>query len=178
MKKIRLSGLFLALVMVMSTMTFQSCGKYEEGPAFSLRSKKSRLVNKWKVEKMYENGKEITLTTEEQAILNATTYEFTSDNKFIIHSEITQEQYGETYTTVSDITYDWDFNSDKTKILLTNGRYKTTVTYGGQTQTIDEPLEDSTDEMTILKLKNDELKLKSKEDSEGNTSSIEFVPAE
>ncbi len=178
MKKIRLSGLFLALVMVMSTLTFQSCGKYEEGPAFSLRSKKSRLVNKWKIDKLYKNGVEEQLTTEEQAYIDASTYEFTSDNKYIQHAEITDELYGETYTVVADITYDWDFNSDKTKILLTNGRAKTTTTYGGQTQTTDEALSDPNDEMTILKLKNSELKVKSKEDSNGDVYSVEFIPAD
>ena len=35
-----------------TVLNFQSCGKYEDGPAFSLRSKTSRLVGEWEVVKM------------------------------------------------------------------------------------------------------------------------------
>lgn len=33
-----------------------SCKKYEEGPLISLRSKKSRIANKWKVANLFKNG--------------------------------------------------------------------------------------------------------------------------
>lgn len=33
-----------------------ACGKYEEGPKFSLESKKSRLVGEWKVTSITKNG--------------------------------------------------------------------------------------------------------------------------
>ena len=33
-----------------------ACKKYDEGPALSLRSKKSRIANKWKVDKLFKNG--------------------------------------------------------------------------------------------------------------------------
>lgn len=36
-----------------------SCGKYEDGPAFSLRSKKSRLSGEWVVESYTYNGVEM-----------------------------------------------------------------------------------------------------------------------
>ena len=36
-----------------TVLNFQSCGKYEDGPAFSLRSKTSRLVGEWEIVKMY-----------------------------------------------------------------------------------------------------------------------------
>ena len=32
-----------------TVLNFQSCGKYEDGPAFSLRTKTSRLVGEWEV---------------------------------------------------------------------------------------------------------------------------------
>jgi uncharacterized protein (TIGR03066 family) len=43
--KIKHFFLFLLPVFLLA-----SCGKYEEGPAFSLRTKKARLVGKWKFE--------------------------------------------------------------------------------------------------------------------------------
>ena len=38
---------FLLLIIVITSLF--SCKKYEEGPIFSLRTKKSRLVNEWKL---------------------------------------------------------------------------------------------------------------------------------
>jgi hypothetical protein len=39
-----------------------SCGKYEEGPSISLRSKTARVCNTWKVEKYMVNGSDQTAT--------------------------------------------------------------------------------------------------------------------
>jgi len=55
----KLSGILLfALILA---LVLPSCGKYEEGPSISLRSKTSRIVNEWVVEKYYENGVDVTL---------------------------------------------------------------------------------------------------------------------
>ncbi len=81
----------------------QSCKKYEEGPAISLRSKKARVVNVWKAEKATEDGRDV--TNDYKNI----TWEFKDDGKFII--------------TVKDASFSlslngtWEFNSDKTKII-------------------------------------------------------------
>ncbi|MEN9333934.1 MAG: hypothetical protein RLY35_1114 [Bacteroidota bacterium] len=37
-------------------MLMASCGRYEEGPGFSLRSKKSRLAGDWKIKEITVNG--------------------------------------------------------------------------------------------------------------------------
>lgn len=37
-----------------------SCGKYEEGPGISLRSKKKRITGEWKIERVLFNGDDIT----------------------------------------------------------------------------------------------------------------------
>lgn len=37
-----------------------SCGKYEDGPSFSLRTKTHRLANSWKVESVTEDGVNVT----------------------------------------------------------------------------------------------------------------------
>lgn len=53
MKNYLKSSLFAGIAVA---LTFVSCGKYEDGPNFSLRSKKSRLVNTWVIEKALQDG--------------------------------------------------------------------------------------------------------------------------
>lgn len=52
MKKI----VFIAMIAIFAA----SCGKYEEGPSISLKSKTKRLAREWTVEKVIENGVDIT----------------------------------------------------------------------------------------------------------------------
>lgn len=47
--------LILLFSLILLTL-FTSCGKYEEGPNFSLRTKKNRLRSDWKLNKLYING--------------------------------------------------------------------------------------------------------------------------
>jgi len=52
---------FIMLAMAfMALATFSSCGKYEDGPGFSLSSKKARVANTWVIEKCMVNGQDIT----------------------------------------------------------------------------------------------------------------------
>jgi len=48
--------LFLAVLIII--FFFGSCGKYEDGPAFSLLTKKARLTGEWQVEKVFKNDVE------------------------------------------------------------------------------------------------------------------------
>ena len=43
-------------IVAASAMIFSACGKYEEGPAFSLATKKARIVGIWTVTEMTVNG--------------------------------------------------------------------------------------------------------------------------
>lgn len=56
MKRILKSTLTIFLLSVVLV----ACGKYEEGPGFSLKSKKSRLAGKWKIESATFNGTDVT----------------------------------------------------------------------------------------------------------------------
>jgi hypothetical protein len=90
------------LLTVSSGLLTTSCKKYDEGPAISLRSKKARVVNKWKAEKVTENGKDVT------SDYQGYTWEFKDDNKL--------------YFNISGglaITGKWEFNNDKSKIIVT-----------------------------------------------------------
>lgn len=43
-------------IVAATAMIFSSCGKYEEGPAFSLMTKKARVVGTWTMVEMSVNG--------------------------------------------------------------------------------------------------------------------------
>lgn len=51
----------LALLFIALTLTsIESCKKYEDGPAISLRSRSARLSNTWRVENYKVNGDDLT----------------------------------------------------------------------------------------------------------------------
>ena len=39
---------------------FTSCKKYEDGPSLSLRSRKERVANDWRIDKAMNNGNDVT----------------------------------------------------------------------------------------------------------------------
>jgi hypothetical protein len=125
MKSLKLfSFALLAVVFVLGT----SCGKYEEGPGFSLMTKKARVAGVWKLEKYVSaNG---TVTNAEAD--DNTTFEFTKDGTLIIKST----DGGVSYT----VSGTWEFTKDKEYI-------KTTLEFFGQT---------SVNEARILRLTNKE----------------------
>jgi hypothetical protein len=61
-------------------MPFSSCKKYEEGPYFSIHSKKERVANTWKVERAYKNGEDKTSDYSDFRIT------FTKDEKYTLIS--------------------------------------------------------------------------------------------
>jgi uncharacterized protein (TIGR03066 family) len=125
MKSLKLfSFALLAVVFVLGT----SCGKYEEGPGFSLMTKKARVAGVWKLEKYVSANGTVTNADAD----DNTTFEFTKDGSVII----TSTDGGTSFT----INGTWEFTKDKEYI-------KTTLVFFGQT---------STDEVKILRLTNKE----------------------
>jgi len=107
--KVVFKSILILCIMFSLSMVATSCKKYEEGPVLSLRSKKARVVNKWKAEKVTENGKDVT------ADYRDITWEFKDDNKFVI----TVSGSGGLSITLNGT---WEFNNDKTKIItILNG---------------------------------------------------------
>lgn len=51
---------YSAVLFALLAFTLPSCKKYEDGPALSLRSKKERISNTWKIEQAMENGNDVT----------------------------------------------------------------------------------------------------------------------
>jgi len=92
-----------------------SCGKYDDGPKFSLSGKKSRVVNVWKQEKLFYNGVEQPVDPN----WANESMELTKDYKRID----TYYSNGVT-TTSSDVT--WAFDSKKTSIIFSSSGFSFT----------------------------------------------------
>jgi len=58
MKMKKASKLFIIASLLITGITI-GCKKYDEGPGFSLRGKKARLVNEWKLDNMLSDGKKV-----------------------------------------------------------------------------------------------------------------------
>ena len=97
-KKTILAGGLLTAVSVSP-----SCGKYDDGPGFSLASKKSRLTGTWELEKRKIGGITQDLSNVSLEI------EFEKDGDFNVR---TTSYNTYTYTTSGD----WEFSSDKEEI--------------------------------------------------------------
>lgn len=125
----KFSGIILVALMV--AMVLPSCKKYEEGPTLSFRSKTSRLVNEWKIEKYSVAA--IDVTSQFQRENTDYVMNIKEDGTIV---------YSYTNNTGDPITFSatWEFNSDKTGVVITIGTVSVTN--------------------EILKLKKDELWLK------------------
>lgn len=87
-----------------------ACKKYDEGPGISLRSKKARVSNTWKIQNYLENG--VDKTTDYTAVYQNARFSIMKTEKFIFtytfNGSFDVEQSG-----------NWHFNSNKTKLLFT-----------------------------------------------------------
>ena len=126
MKKIKLSFLMAATLVVV--LKFASCSKYEDGPSFSLRTKKGRLTGEWEVVKI---GTQTVQGTYEVV------WDFSKDGSW--SQSLSYSYGGQSYS----YTYNgnWEWASDKEDL-------KVTYTDGGTT---------STEQFKIKRLTNDEL---------------------
>ncbi|MFZ6053346.1 hypothetical protein [Halocola ammonii] len=98
MKRIYLFIGFTALILI-------SCGKYEEGPMFSLRTKKARLANTWEVDKAELNGDSEFNGQSVTSLFEGHAHEINKDGTFSFSSP--------DYET---ITGDWEFSDDKEEV--------------------------------------------------------------
>ncbi len=127
MKTVKLGLLALAATLMIGA----SCKKYEEGPSFSLRTKKARLVNTWTADKeVSADGDEYNYTQEEK---DNNTLEINKDGSVKV---TTDDGNG------NAISFEgtWEFGDKKETV-------KFTYDFGGVS---------TTDEVTIIKLKNKE----------------------
>ena len=96
-----------ALTIVMAAMfVLNSCGKYEEGPGFSLLSKKARITGVWSFDKMFVDGTEVEIDEIMQSF----------------KIDIMKDGTGKTSVTFMGMTinqdFEWEFNADKTHLRM------------------------------------------------------------
>ncbi len=93
-------------LLVAGSITLISCGKYDEGPGLSLRSKKGRLAGDWMVEKATSTtGSTVTDMTSWFANYSIN---FEKDGK-----------YSATFGSITDVG-SWEFSDDKMMVISTN----------------------------------------------------------
>jgi hypothetical protein len=89
--------------MILCVSLLTSCKKYEEGPAFSLRSKTERVANTWRIEYAWDRIDSVNITTD----CSGETWEFTKKNDFV------KRDNG-----IVDKTGSWEFVSNKEQITI------------------------------------------------------------
>jgi hypothetical protein len=97
--------LSLLAVAVITVASMSSCSKYEDGPGFSMRSKKARLTGEWKVTEYKYQGETQDLDGEEVK------FEYEKDGSLT-----------ETYTSEGETGVEkgkWDFSNDKETLFVT-----------------------------------------------------------
>jgi hypothetical protein len=85
---------------------FGACKKYDEGPYVSLRSKKERVTNEWKVdEATAKDGSDRTSDYDGQV------WKFTDDHEFVLEADSSQ----------NSITGKWHFQNDREELYISGG---------------------------------------------------------
>lgn len=97
---------FMILFMSITLISVTSCGKYEEGPAFSLRTKTDRVENNWKIAQAIEDGKDVTADYDQFDL------SLTKNNDATLTASYTN--FGVNYQFVTTGT--WSFINEKSKI--------------------------------------------------------------
>lgn len=133
---------FSVLSLIVATTFLSSCSKYDEGSKFTLLTKKSRMVNNWHLTSIVQDGAALNMSG---ILLDMNLMKDGSATTTLSYTVL-----GQTFTDVTNGT--WEFNDDKSKLVLTETG--TTVT----------------DEYTILKLAKDEMKTEQVDASTGSVS--------
>ena len=133
--KMNFAKIGFAILLGTATLV-SSCNKYEEGPSFSLLSAKMRITGDWTATAMTVNNEDTDMTNLVMtvSINNDGTFSSETVTTIVIGSLSSSYSSSEVGT--------WDFNSDKTSVLM--------MVDG----------ESSATEATILKLENKEMKLR------------------
>lgn len=139
----KLSILFAAFAVLLLV----SCGKYEEGPGLSLRSKKARIVGEWEIEKALQAGVDITAD-----LTFGGNVKLTFDKDDVFTYDYSYVVFG--VPTSGTISGTWAFSDDKSSLEITNG--------GGTTES-----------SKILRLTNSELWIE-ESDSNGSTYEVHY----
>ncbi|MBL4752609.1 MAG: hypothetical protein JKY52_03265 [Flavobacteriales bacterium] len=131
-----------------------SCKKYPEGPALTIRSKKGRVANKWKIDKWLIGG----VDSAQFYAAEGTWVELTKDGEA---TAVQVQKFG-LLSITTNFTGEWLFSDDKDILgwILTDDLTNTT-----DTSTFD-----------ILKLKEKEMWLIDEDNNPNKTEEIHLIP--
>jgi len=135
MKTKKIIGILLSFAIF--TGIFNSCKKYDEGPAFSLRSKTKRLAREWVIDAYYRDGNNET----SQLVISNYVESYTKSGS---HSRSYNDKNG---NPISE-TGEWKFDSNKEQISVTGIG---SIEWTNQTSTV------SSSSYNILRLTSKEL---------------------
>mgnify|MGYP000137022141 CR=1 FL=1 len=82
-------------IVIIASAILASCGKYEEGPKFSLASKKGRVANEWKVDKYFQDG--VDKTGDYRLVVESETYDYKKDGTYTLTQKFTSLGGNQTY---------------------------------------------------------------------------------
>lgn len=168
------------LLIILTILTFglnlQSCKKYEEGPSFSLKTKKKRLVGEWKLESFNDLNEivvnEYTLTDEFGDCGVHTVHEIIRKYQNVIWDIETDNDVKVRHTYVRlQFSHGLSFNTPECEIVYTTldsvdqSESKTWEFHNKKSELLIVEPGVSSDEYQIIRLADDELKL---EDQAGN----------
>lgn len=104
-----LTGTTLAIVLL------ASCKKYDDGPAFSFRSKKERVTNVWKINYAYDYKDSVNITSD----YAGETWDFTNGGDFVERDNGTIDKTGkwELISNKEQITIHFPLNTHTYRIL-------------------------------------------------------------
>ena len=111
---VKLSNKVLLAGGLATAIGFSGCKKYEDGPAFSLLTKKQRLTGEWEAKKLISDAQNVIGQQGYEVDL-----EFDKDGDFELNSRSTYtDMYGQTFNYSYQLTGDWEFSNDKEEIEL------------------------------------------------------------
>ncbi len=97
----------VAVASIVGALYLTSCGKYEEGPEFSLLSKQARITGTWTL--ISVEGDDYFDVDNDESLEMA----IEKDNDIIFRMKETYTYEGETHTYTYSIKGEWDFSDDK-----------------------------------------------------------------
>jgi hypothetical protein len=111
---VKMSQKLLLAAALVTVLNFQSCKKYDDGPTFSLKTKKSRLSREWEVVKIYDNVGAQIFPYSGSGYSFDISFEFLKDGDFV---ETANYSYG-TYSYSYSYKGTWEFSSSKENLLI------------------------------------------------------------
>lgn len=98
----------IIITLILAVALFSSCGRYENGPAFSMRSAKARLVGEWTLSDLLVNDKH------EQAL-----FDKEASSELILNNDGTYTYKIKAVRANTEMSGLWSFGEDKTELLFT-----------------------------------------------------------